>query len=273
MAINMINRFELGQWFTPGWAAEAIVESEFGWLTPGSRVVEPACGDGSFLCALPSNLDVIGVEIDPVVAERARKASGRKILVGDFRDVPREQLGEVNAILGNPPFQANLIAGFLDKSAELLLDGGVAGFILPAYIFQTSSKVETYSAKFSIAQRLLPRNLFPGLKMPLVFATFTKDQKRTLHGFLLYREAQEIRAIDRRWQESVSSARDPRGVWYSVVHQILVQLGGEADLEQIYKAVQPRRPTGNPHWKPQVRKVLQQIGDFVRTAPARYAIA
>ena len=261
---------ELDQWFTPSWAAEQILQQEFAWLPSGARVVEPACGDGAFLCAMPEDWHATGVEVDPVAAARARVASGRPVIVGDFLNVNLAHLGQVQAIIGNPPFKADLIARFLDRSAGLLAEGGRAGFILPAYILQTSSKVERMASKFSISQKMLPRNLFPGLKLPLVFATFTKDRERRLDGFLLYREAQEIRAIDRRWQQAVAGARDTRGTWYGVVRDALQALGGEADLDQIYRAVQPKCPSTNPHWMAQIRKVVQHPKRFHRTGPARY---
>jgi adenine-specific DNA-methyltransferase len=263
---------DLHQWFTPSWAAEQIIEQEFSWLPSGARVVEPSCGDAAFLCAMPEILDAYGVEIDPLAAARARAASGRPVILGDFLSVDLSHLGKVQAIIGNPPFQADLIAGFLDRSAQLLADGGRAGFILPAYILQTSSKVERMATKFSISQKMLPRNLFPGLKLPLVFATFTKDRERSLHGFLLYREAQEIRAIEKRWQKEVVGARDTRGTWFGVVQKVLTALGGEADLEQVYRAIQPLRPTSNEHWMAQVRKVVQHPRRFQRTGPARYRL-
>lgn len=263
---------DLGQWFTPSWGAEQIIEQEFSWIAAGARVVEPSCGDGAFLCAMPEAWSATGVEIDPVAAARARAASGRSVIVGDFLTVDLSHLGQVQAIIGNPPFQADLIAGFLDRCTQLLEDGGRAGFILPAYILQTSSKVERMADKFSIGQKMLPRNLFPRLKLPLVFATFTKDRARRLDGFLLYREAQEIRAIDRRWQEAVAGARDTRGTWYGVVHEILVALGGEADLEHVYTAIQQKRPSDNAHWKAKVRQVLQHPKRFARSGPARYAL-
>lgn len=269
---DMPTAADLGQWFTPSWAAEQIIEQEFSWLAAGARVVEPSCGDGAFLCAMTETWNATGVEIDPVAAARARAASGRPVIVGDFLTVDLAHLGQVQAIIGNPPFQADLIAGFLDRSAQLLEEGGRAGFILPAYILQTSSKVERMADKFSIGQKMLPRNLFPNARLPLVFATFTKDRERSLSGFLLYREAQEIRAIDRRWQEAVAGARDSRGTWYGVVHEILVALGGEADLEHVYSAIQPKRPSDNPHWKAKVRQVLQHPKRFVRAGPARYAL-
>lgn len=264
----------LHQWFTPAWAAEGIVEEAFAWLEPGHRVVEPSCGDGAFLCALPDSVDVIGVEIDPLQAARARRASGRPVIVGDFLEVPAADLGLVQAIVGNPPFHAATVAGFLRKSHEILEEGGQAGFILPAYIFQSSGSTEQLNEQFSIRQSLLPRNLFPGLSLPLVFATFTKERERRLFGFMLYREAQEIRAIDRRWRDMVATGREKRGAWFPVVRQILGELGGAAELDEIYAAVDSLRPTGNQHWRAKVRQVLgRHTGVFERTAPGRYRLS
>jgi site-specific DNA-methyltransferase (adenine-specific) len=264
----------LHQWFTPAWAAEGIVDEAFAWLRPGDRVVEPSCGDGAFLCALPGSVEAIGVEIDPMQAARARRASGRQVIVGDFLEVPQNDLGLVQAIIGNPPFHAGTVAGFLRKSHEILEEGGQAGFILPAYIFQSSSTVEQINQQFSIQQAMIPRNLFPRLSLPLVFATFTKERERRLFGFMLYREAQEIRAIDRRWRDMVATGRDKRGVWFPAVRQILGTLGGAAELEQIYAAVDALRPTANQHWRAKVRQVLgQHTSVFVRTAPGRYQLS
>lgn len=172
---------ELHQWFTPAWAAEAIVEQKFGWLRPGHRGIEPSCGDGAFLCALPVGVDVLGVEIDSALAAAARAASGREVLQGDFLDLPMAALGQADFIVGNPPFESRLVAAFLERSAHLLREGGEAGFILPAYILQTSSKVEQLAARFSVEQELLPRNLFPRLKLPLCFVKFVKRGRPRAH--------------------------------------------------------------------------------------------
>ena len=164
------------------------------------------------------------------------------MIVGDFLEVPAEDLGRVQAVIGNPPFQSETVAAFLRKSHEILEEGGQAGFILPAYILQTSSSVERIHSLFSIRQAMIPRNLFPGLSLPLCFATFTKERQRRLHGFMLYREAQEIAAIDGRWKQAVATGRDSRGVWFPVVREILRALGGCADLKQIYGSPDSESP-------------------------------
>lgn len=263
---------ELNQWFTPSWAAEAIVEQKFGWLRRGHRVIEPSCGDGAFLCALPEAVEVLGVEIDGALASAARRVSGRSVIHGDFLTLPRSELGTADALVGNPPFSSALVAAFLDRSVELLRDGGEAGFILPAYILQTSSKVEQLGLEFSLEQELLPRNLFPRLKLPLCFVKFVKDRRRRLHGFLLYREAAEISRLKKCWRHALATTRSRGGVWYPVVRSCLASLGGEADLPAIYAAMESKRPTSNPAWKEKVRQALQHTGRFARTGSGRYRI-
>ncbi|HVT35101.1 MAG TPA: hypothetical protein VHE37_05940, partial [Nevskiaceae bacterium] len=80
-------RRELNQFFTPLFVAEALVERYFSHLTSRDLVLEPSCGDGAFLAAIPSHIPAVGVEIDPVMAQRAR-ATGREVISGDFRTVP-----------------------------------------------------------------------------------------------------------------------------------------------------------------------------------------
>lgn len=264
---------DLGQWFTPAWAAELIVEQEFGWLASGHRVLEPSCGDGAFLCALPDRVEAIGIEVDPAQALQARKNSGRPVITGDFLALDMADLAPFDAVIGNPPFEAALVAGFLERSHDLLREGGQVGFILPAYILQTSSKVEQYSRRFSIHQQLLPRNIFPGLKLPLVFARFIKEQQRRLYGFLLFREAQDIASLNKAAKKLSCNSRSRRGAWFHTVHTALTSLGGEADLERIYQFLQNRRPTENAFWREKVRQVLQRSSDFTRTGPGRYALA
>lgn len=265
-------REALHQWFTPAWAAQSIIEQQFGWLGPGHRVLEPACGDGAFLGAIPPEVEAIGVEIDPVLATQASASTGRHVVVSDFLRLRREDLGTFHAIIGNPPFESRLVAAFLTKAASLLDDGGEVGFILPAYILQTSSKVEQLSREFSIHQQLLPRTLFPRLKLPLVFARFVKEHDRKLFGFLLYRETQEMRQMRKPFAKAAVTERHARGAWHPVVQLALSVLGGEAELSQIYETIESRRPTGNPFWREKVRQVLQDTERFHRTGHGRYAL-
>lgn len=264
----------LGQYFTPAWAAQALIEREFAWLRAGDLVVEPSCGDGAFLCALPSHVDAVGVEIDPAQAERARQLSGRRVITGDFLSVEVAAPGTVAALVGNPPFASAFFEDMLERAAELLKVGGVIGLVTPCYFVQTSSSVERYSRSFDISHSMLPRNLFPGLSLPLGWMRMRKtDRPGRLFGFMLYAEAQQMRELKKEVQTALTETRSRRGVWATVVGEVLRALGGQAKLSEIYRAMASKLPTANPEWQAQVRKVLNTNKGFVRVAPGEYRAA
>lgn len=256
-------RKALGQYFTPRWVAEAIVDRHFSGLKPGDCVIEPSCGDGRFLLALPESVDVIGVEIDPMHARSANATTGRRVICGDFTAIDRAMFpNRVHAVVGNPPFAADTIAAFLARSHDLLVEGGTCGFILPAYIFQTSSKVMSMAQRWSIQTELMPRNLFPGLSLPLTFTLFTKEKLRKLHGFFLYREAAGIADMKPASREVLTASTHRGSVWRQAVRQAFDALGTcTASLHDLYMAMS-KKPTDNRNWMQQVRKVLQSYPEF-----------
>lgn len=264
-AVDPDRTAELGQYMTPSFLAELIVERHFADLPDGALVIEPTCGDGAFLRALPKRLDAIGIEVDPAKVIASRRYTDRKVLLGDFRQhLPRLR---PDAIVGNPPFETRVIDELLDISHEVLAAGGRMGLILPAYVFQTAGRVVRYSRSWSLAVEMLPRNVFPGLHCPLSFAMFTKDQRRLMIGLSFYEEAEEFLSMPERFREKL---RASRGVWATVVEDALEELGGRASLDQLYQHVAPRRPTPNEHWKASIRKVARQF--FVPVGQAEYAL-
>ncbi|MEX5747604.1 MULTISPECIES: TRM11 family methyltransferase [Massilia] len=244
---------ELGQYPTHQWAAEAIVEGFFPSLGAGHLILEPSCGPGAFLSAVPAGVKAIGVEIDPFMAERARRNTGCRVIEGDFRTVEIDV--EPTHIIGNPPFNLSLIDGFLDRAHELLPDGGQAGFILPAYAFQTAARVVGYAERWALSQSMIPRNLFPGLSLPLVFAAFEKGRRRTMIGFALYRETAAVHKLSGAYRDVLATVGGP--VWPRVIRKALERLGGEADLQEIYREIEGTRPTSTRFWREQIRKVIR----------------
>lgn len=258
---------DLDQWFTPAWAAEALIARHFPGLDSGDLVLEPSCGAGAFLGAIPASVPAIGIEIDPGFAAAARAATGRRVIEGDFRTVDLDF--QPSAIIGNPPFALATIEGFLARAHGLLPEGGRMGLILPAYAFQTSGRLTRWAERWSIISEALPRDLFPGLSKPLAFLLFSKDAKRSLVGFALYREQAAIKDMPARAREILARAVG-RSAWKTCLAEILATLGGEAELEEIYRHLAPKRPTANPFWKEQARKALQQ--SFRRTGRGRWAL-
>ncbi len=246
----------LGQYPSPVWVAELLVERHFSDLDAGDLVIEPACGPGAFLSAIPFDVPAIGVDIDAKMVALARSNTGREIVQGDFRTLELDV--QPTAIIGNPPFNLRLIDGFLDRAHAMLPEGGRVGFILPAYAFQTAARVAGYAERWSIMQEMIPRNIYPGLSRPLVFALLSKDRRRTLVGFALYREATDVLALPKRYREIVSG----QGVvWREVVAAALRGLGGEADISAIYAEIEGKRPTQTKFWREKIRQTLYRYLD------------
>lgn len=265
---NTETQKQLGQYFTPTWAAEALVKRSFADLTSRDTVLDPSCGDGRFLLAIPDGVDGFGVELDPHWAEEARKNSGRDVVTGDFTqvDLPRRP----TAIVGNPPYNAALIDAFLERAYNELEYDGRVGFILPVYYFQTANKVVELSRKFSISQELLPRNLFFGLTCPIAWAMFTKSRKTSLSGFFLHEELQALSGMHKDIRK-VMVGNDSRALcWREAVAAALKACGGRATLQEIYKVIEGNRPTGNPWWREKVRQVAGKY--FERIQVGEYAL-
>jgi len=249
----------LGQFMTPGWAASSLVDRFFSDLGANDLVIEPTCGRGAFLQAIPLHVPAFGVEIDPELAAIAERASGRKVIVGDFRmvDLPVRP----TAFIGNPPFAMDFIQDLLNRAFMLLPDDGRCALILPSYCTQTTNTVVDWASRWSIEQVQIPRTLFPGLSMPLCFAQFTKGTTRGLVNFALYHEHAAVARLQARYRELLESGEG--SVWVAVVRAGLESLGGTASLNDLYREIEGHRPTTNEFWKAQVRKVVQRIATRV----------
>lgn len=257
-------RTELGQWFTPAWSAEILAaEALQGMGDVG--VIEPSCGDGAFLAAIPAHLHAVGVEIDPRMAQAAREATGREVIVGDFAtaEVTVENLG---AIIGNPPFLMPVIDAFVMRSHELLPEDGICALLLPASVLSTTSRVNRWNQKFAIESRIIPRSLFPRISVPLVWTRFIKSERRTLIGFMLFDEQTDVESMPK----AIRRALGRPGTWREAIGIAIHSLGGEAELDQIYRAVEPRRPSSNPWWRDKVRQTCGLY--YPRTGKHRFAL-
>jgi hypothetical protein len=199
----------LGCYQTPTWAAEALVERYFADLDSSDTVVEPSCGEGHFLEVIPREVTAVGIELDPVRAAIARERTGREIIVGDVRDV--ELSVSPTVLIGNPPFQSELVDRLLERAHIWLPDGGRCGFLLPAFVLSKQTRVMEWSDRWAITSELVPRDLFPGPRLPIVFARFEKSRRRTLVGFSLFPEAAAIRQLPARIRHLLTHGRAPAG--------------------------------------------------------------
>lgn len=257
---------DLSQYMTPFWFAEALVARDFAHLTERDVVLEPTCGTGAFLRAIPAHVPAYGIEIDQALAERCRRETGRPVECGDIRTVQLHM--RPTAVIGNPPYEAKLIEQMLGRFRDVLPHDGMVGFLLPAYFLQAAKSVMRYSRLWGIETQLVPRSIYPRLSKPLVWTLFRKGRAGTLVGLAFYEEVTDVAGIPQRFRELL---RDCTGhTWREVVTMALIELGGEASLEALYQRIAPRRPTGNPWWKEKVRQQTQAIAQ--RTAHGRWRI-
>ena len=261
---------DLCQHFTPLWVAEALVERHFPRLDCADFVLEPTCGKGAFLKALPSGVPAAGVEIDAAIAAEARAETGREIVVGDFRTVPLTF--QPTAIIGNPPFRADVFDGILDRAYGMLPEGARAGFILPVYFFQTAARVANYGDRWSLMTELLPRNAFhTRMRTPLMFTVFSKDSRRMMIGLALYRQAADALGLREPYRSAMTSVTG--SLWRAVCRIALTQLGGRAALADIYAEIEGNRPTRTRFWREKIRQILRiSPDDFAPLGGGRYEL-
>jgi adenine-specific DNA-methyltransferase len=259
---------KLSQYFTPMWAAELLLQRHFPNLAAGDVLTDPTCGDGRFLMAVPQDIDAFGVELDPTAAELARANTGRTVIDGHFKQVMLP--AKPTAVIGNPPFVTRLIDDLMDCCYEWMEYGGKVGLILPCYYFQRSARVVDLSKRWSLGQEMLPRDLFEGLKHPIMFATFVKERQTVVAGFFLHHERDALEDMRAEFRRLFVGNGARAGMWKETVYAALRACGGEATLQQLYTSIEKSRPTRNPWWKEKVRQVAGQY--FTRIRDGLYSI-
>ena len=166
-----------GGYYTPADISDFIV----GWAIRNQKdcILEPSCGDGSFLSAIQrkekrinySIKNVTGIELEPTEAQKA-SVYGYKIVTGDFFTYYRDTIEgncAYDVIVGNPPFiryqnfdeqyrtvafdlmrkhgfhpnrLMNIWLPFLLLSCEALSENGRIGMVIPAELFQVDYAAE-----------------------------------------------------------------------------------------------------------------------------------
>lgn len=108
-----------GGYYTPPPIADFLAA----WVAAeGDRLLEPSCGDGSVLAALPPNPGVTGIEIEPEEAAKAQATcpSANVVLSDFFQWFGESEWGAWDGVAGNPPFIR--FGNWTDPTRELALD-------------------------------------------------------------------------------------------------------------------------------------------------------
>jgi adenine-specific DNA methylase len=158
-----------GGYYTPPVIAEYLATWTAG---AGARLLEPSCGDGAILAPLARRRrDVLGIELEPGEAAKARTASpSADVVEADFFDwFGPPQHGAWDGVAGNPPFirfqhwteptrslafdvmryvgmrptkLTNAWVPFVVASVLALRRGGRLGLVVPAELLQVTYAAE-----------------------------------------------------------------------------------------------------------------------------------
>lgn len=271
----MSNQKQLSQFFTPVWAAEILFNEHFSHLTDKDLVWEPSCGPGNCLSVVPNHIPAIGTEIDPALAALARTNTGRDVFTGDFRTVTFPGIDQVTAVFGNPPFKLDFFEQFMVRCENILNLGHKAGFILPAYFFQTARTFMRFTRKWDISQEIIPVDLFKServLSKPLIWASFIRSNNPQIIGFRLHKELCDMNSLNKEFRKLASEKANHSGnVWRDVLVKVVQDSGGQATLTEVYKRMETKRPTENQFWKEKIRQIIQQA-PFKRVDNATYQL-
>ena len=106
----------IGQFLTPDIVAECMFR--LAGVRVGQRVIDPSCGDGSFLRKAPHGVELFGCEIDPQYAQVAcHLVSGKRFVQDDALMALVPLWDTCDLVIGNPPFSAQ---ANLEKRPEVL---------------------------------------------------------------------------------------------------------------------------------------------------------
>lgn len=117
----------------------------------GGFVLEPGCGAGTFIGAAPDEMQMVGIELDPVTADIARHLyPDATILTQSFADT-RLPVGYFDATIGNVPFadvtlhdprfnsgRYSMHNHFILKSLELTRPGGIVAVLTSHHTLDSS---------------------------------------------------------------------------------------------------------------------------------------
>lgn len=254
------NQLRLGQYMTPRWASTVLFERFFADAAGSDLILEPSCGDGAWLEVIPSRVPAIGVEIDPTLAARAHERTGRRVIIGDFTQIALDF--EPSIVVGNLPFKASTIAAFMDRLRAIMLPSARAGLILPTYALSFAQKTIDVLRGFDVQIDLLPRDLYPRTRLPLLFARMQKHVGPTrLIGFALYEEAVAIRSVRAKYRAIMQSGRRP--MYRELIEAALQAFGGEATLGQIARVIENHRPSDTRFWRDGLRRTAGEMCERV----------
>lgn len=229
MVIDSYNKLR-GGYYTPTNISDFIVK----WISLGKTdsILEPSCGDGSFLASIrrfytaEKEPMVTAVELDPVEALKARRY-GFDVIQGDFFSYYKQSIDSkksYDAIIGNPPFiryqnfderyraaafelmekhgfnptrLMNIWLPFLLLCCEALSSDGRIGMVVPAELFQVGYAAEARNYLRNCFDRLtlmtFRKPVFSGIQQEVILLLGEKRSSARGIRFLEFEDEEELK--------------------------------------------------------------------------------
>lgn len=179
---------EQGQFFTPPPLAEKVVACLP--ISGGDTIADLTCGAGAFFNFLPVEANLYGCELDAKAVAVARYLYPQASIVEGDIQYYRPGI-KFDMIIGNPPFNlrwgsSSSQAVFMERSADLLLPGGILAVITPnAFLsdeFHEKSVIEFLNENFSfLGQSRIEKDAFKAMGVKS-FATKVMFFQRSIEG-------------------------------------------------------------------------------------------
>lgn len=275
-----------GKWGNPRWRGNAsghVYKALFEQFNP-KVFVDPMVGSGTSVEVAKE----MGIEAHGLDLHSGFNALRQSILeaVGKPADLCVSHppyLGIVRysgTVWGSEPHPDDLshaasIEDFMDKLQVVLLNqrhatkgGGIYGCL----IGDVRSQGKYYSLQAELIARL-PRNELRSILIKTQHNCVSDAKQyasmrfpRILHEYLLLFETPRIESswLGTLAQVAHEAQRRLNGTWKSVVWGALAQLGGQANLDDLYAVVAdkaPERLAANTHWREKIRQTLQLHAD------------
>ncbi|WP_346619246.1 N-6 DNA methylase [Blastococcus montanus] len=196
-----------GGYYTP----DAIARAVAAWVAgAGTRLLEPAAGDGAILrhlVAKAGSADVLGIELEAAEARRAAEHGGSVIQDDFFRWFDAAQHGRHDGVAGNPPYirfgnwsqvereralrfmrelglpttkLMNAWMPFVAASMVAVREGGRVGLVLPAELLQVgyAKALRAYLVDNCAEITLISfrKLVFPGILQEVVLLLATRGE-------------------------------------------------------------------------------------------------
>jgi len=138
-----------GIYFTPPGTIQKTLDLLKPHMKNIKNVLEPSCGSCEYINALPSKLDITGIELNKTIFNSIKDLQTNKIKIHNQDYLTYKTETKFDLIIGNPPYfvmkkkdvpksyhkyfdgRPNIFILFIIKSLELLNINGILSFILP----------------------------------------------------------------------------------------------------------------------------------------------